>query len=544
MLGGCGPTSGPDGARPSKDAPRLLEALGGLHHPIETKSPLAQRYFDQGLALVFGFNHEAAIASFEEAARLDRDCAMCVWGIGLALGPNINLPIGPKASERAYRETQRALKRLPKSDPSDTSERGRRERAYIEALAKRYSKTVLEDRAPLDLAYADAMRALALADPSDLTAATLFAESLMDLSPWNYWTPKGEPQGFTQEMTETLERVLEVDPKHIGANHYYIHAVEEFYPERGEAAADRLGSLAPDAGHLVHMPSHIYWRLGRYEDATEINRRAAAADEQFFSWCRPGAFYQAAYYPHNLHFLWAAAATEGRSDLALMTARKLAAATRPALSEMPLVQEFVAIPLLTLARFGRWDALLAEKKPADEETYVSGIWHYTHGLAQVRTGALEAAQASLAAIEGIAQTDTAESLMLAGGSSSAQTLLGIAAAHLKGELALERGESAEAVRALQKATELHDELPYMEPPPWYAPPRQALGVALLADGRAEEAEKVYRQDLAQYPKNGWSLLGLSQSLRAQELESQARWARKGFENAWARADLQLKQSRF
>lgn len=533
----CGPDRGPGRDAPAEidPAPRLSEAYGARSHPIETDSPRAQRYFEQGLALVFGFNHEAAIESFEEALRLDPDCGMCRWGIALALGPNINRPMGPDAARRARRESQLALAQTAP---------GTRDRAYAEALAVRYAEEPLEDRSALDRAYADAMRALSAADPDDVDAAVLFAESLMDLYPWNYYTDDGTPREFTPEILATLESVLERAPDHVGANHYYIHAVEEFSPERGEIAADRLAELAPEAGHLVHMPSHIYWRVGRYEDAADINQRAAAVDEQFFAWCGGGPFYRAAYYPHNVHFLWAAAATEGRRELALTTARKLAAVTRPALAEAPLVQEFVAIPMFTMARFGMWDALLGEPRPSDEHVYVLGVWHYTRALARIRRDGPDAAAEASRGLDAAIADPRAAELMLAGGTSSARDLLEIAREHLDAERALARGDTSAGLAAYERAVSRHDALPYMEPPPWYAPPRQALGAVLLELGRAEDAEAAYRADLAQYPKNGWSLLGLAQSLEAQGEDAKAAWARQGHARAWARADVRLERTRF
>jgi tetratricopeptide (TPR) repeat protein len=534
----------PAGLNPNADTsaspPRLLDELGAQTHPISTRDSLAQDYFDQGLVLTFGFNHEAAIRSFEEALRIDPDCAMCHWGIALALGPNINAPMGPAAAARAYVEIQRAL--ALSSGPSAAARTMPRERAYIEALATRYADPAPADRSGLDRAYADAMRTLYRADPTDVDAATLFAESLMDLYPWAYWTAEGEPREFTAEIVATLEGVMEASPQHVGANHYYIHAVEQFQPEKGEAAADRLAPLTPDAGHLVHMPSHIYWRIGRYEDATEINQRAAESDERFFAWCRAGAFYRAAYYPHNLHFLWAAASAEGRRDLALMTARKLAATTRPGLAEFPFMQEFIATPTLTLARFGMWDALLAEPRPAENEVYLLGVWSYARGLAQVRTGAYAEARQSIGELRAAAEDEAAAALMLAGGTTSAAKLLSIGLAHLEGELAMAEARSDEAIAALEVATGIHDGLAYMEPPPWYAPPRQFLGSMLLVEGRFADAEAVYRIDLQQYPKNGWSLLGLAQSLEAQGDATKAAWAQQGFEAAWARADVELERS--
>ncbi len=518
------------------ERPRLLESLGDLTHPVSTWNPEAQRYFDQGLILTFGFNHEAAVRSFAEAARLDPACAMCFWGIALALGPNINAPMGPEAGRRAYAALQQAQALAAEASP--------REQAYIAALAPRYAAEPPSDRAALDRAYAEAMAELHGADPTDVDAATLYAEALMDLSPWDYWTEDAEPREHTEEVLRLLEAVLEQDPNHVGANHYYIHAVEKHFPERAEAAADRLGRLAPDVGHLVHMPSHIYWRLGRYEDATEVNIRASAADEAFFSWCRGGAFYSAVYYPHNLHFLWAAAAAEGRSNLALTTARRLAGASADRVGTFPFVQEFLSIPMLSLARFGQWDALLAEPSPPADQIYLKGIWHYTRGLAFARTGDLEAAAREQAALDSLAAAPAARQLVLAGGTASASTLLSIGAEHLEGELAAAHGRTREAVDALERAVAIQDGLAYMEPPPWYFPTRQALGAVLLDAGRAADAESVYRKDLEQYPRNGWSLFGLAQSLRAQGREAQLAWARQGFEEAWARADVKLSASRF
>ena len=515
-------------------APALLEGLPAMTHPITTNDPLAQRYFDQGLMLMYGFNHEAAIRSFEEALRLDPDCAMCRWGVAFALGPNINRPMGPEAEVQAQEQAQLAL--------AAATNASARERAYIEALALRYADPPPESRAALDLAFAEAMRDVHQADPSDVDAATLFAESLMDLYPWNYWTSEGEPRAYTAELLAVLEAVLEQAPDHVGANHLYIHAVEEFFPEKGVPAADRLNGQAPDAGHLVHMPSHIYWRVGRYEEAAEINQRASAADERYFAWCGPDAFYRAAYYPHNVHFLWAAAMAEGRAELAIMTSRKLAASTREMLVEMPFTQEFVATPMFTLARFGQWDAVLGEPIPDDAHVYLVGVSAYTRGLAQVRTGQLDAADASMAQLVAQVQRPELETLVLAGGTSSARSLLAIGQAHLEGEIASARGDDAAALEALERAVTLHDAIPYMEPPPWYASPRLALGAQLLEMDRAAAAADVYRADLDAYPQNGWALFGLARSLDQAGKPAEAEWAMTGFENAWARADAPLERS--
>lgn len=542
LLSACLPQSQPPPIAPSlkeiRPTPRLLENLGEQTHPISTTSPLAQRYFNQGLILVFGFNHEAAIKSFEAALHLDPECGLCHWGIALSMGPNINRPMGPNAAIRAYAESRRAL---------DLTRRGGhpREIAYAEALSTRYANPAPEDRRSLDLDYANAMRALSAGDPSDDDAAILFAESLMNLYPWAYWTSDGAPREFTQEIVDHLEAVLARNPEHVGANHYYIHAIEEHFPERGVAAADRLGTLAEDAGHLVHMPSHIYWRVGRYEDAAEINQRASAADEQFFAWCRGGgAFYRTAYYPHNVHFLWAAAATEGQRDLALMTARKLESIAKPNLAEAPMLQEMAVLPILTMARFGLWDSILGEPLPASDAIYLYGISHYARGLAFIRTGQPELARSARTNLARAASDDRSEALILAGGTSSAQALLKVAIAHLDSEIAGGHGKLDEAVDFLRDATILHDALPYMEPPPWYAPPRQALGALLLDLGKAKEAEAVYLADLKEFPKNGWSLFGLSRALEAKGDMARAEWAQKGFEQAWGRADVELTRSSF
>jgi tetratricopeptide (TPR) repeat protein len=536
MALACAPGGSPDAPAPSSDTPRLFENLGDLHHPITTSSDLAQRYFDQGLVLAFGFNHEAAERSFDAALEADPSCAMCAWGKALVLGPNINMPMGPEAERRAFAATQHALE-LAKG----ASER---EQAYIFALATRYVEEPREDRSELDRAYASAMRAVHQDDPTDVDAATLYAESLMDLSPWDYWTEDLQPRPHTKEALAALEAVLEAAPDHVGANHYYIHAVELPYPERAVPAAERLGDLAPDAGHLVHMPSHIFWRVGRYEEAMEINRRAAAADEQFFATCRGGPLYRSLYYPHNVHFLWAAAAAEGRSDIALSAARKLESVTREGMDEAEFLQEFVAIPSLTLARFGRWDALLGTPAPADGRVYLTGVWHYTRGLALLRTGRTDEAVAELDALATVASRPEAGELALSGGVASAATLLDVARLHLAGEIAAASGDTSAAVAALEEAVSTQDSIPYMEPPPFYFPTRQALGAVLLDADRAAEAEAVYRTDLEHYPSNGWSLFGLAESLRRQGDPAKADWARKGFETAWARADVKLEASRF
>lgn len=520
----------------ASERPTLLDDVAGTHFPVTTASARAQRYVDQGLFQAYGFNHEAAERSFREAARLDPGCAMCFWGVALVLGPNINAPMGPDAARAAWAALQEAEARLDGATA--------RERAYVEALAARYAAEPQADRTALDRAYAEAMGGVHRAHPDDVHAAVLYAEALMDTMPWDYWVDAETPREDTTEVLALLEGVLERDRDHVGANHYLIHTVEKHYPERAVPAAERLSELDPEAGHLVHMPSHIYWRVGRYEDALEVNRRAAAEDEAFFATCRAGPFYRAAYYPHNLHFLWAAAAAEGRADLALSTARRLEAAVEPELEAFPFVEEFLSIPPLTLARFGRWDAILGSAPPDPEHTYLVGIDHYVRGLARVRTGRPEEAARDLDALRGVAAREAAQGLILAGATASAAELLAIGEAHLEGELLAARGETPDAIAALERGVARQDALVYMEPPPWYFPLRQALGAVLLDAEQPAEAERVYREDLAQHPSNGWSLHGLAASLRAQDKEAEADWAAQGFQRAWANADVVLESSRF
>jgi tetratricopeptide (TPR) repeat protein len=386
------------------------------------------------------------------------------------------------------------------------------------------------------------MREVVRRHPDDLDVATLFAESLMDLNPWKHWTPEGEPVAETPEIVATLESVLERHANHPGAIHLYIHAVEASpHPEKAEAAADRLRFLVPAAGHLVHMPSHIYIRVGRYADAFDLNERAAAADESFLAWCRSPGLYRALYYPHNLHFIWSAASFDGRRDAALAAARKLVAQIPPAYEEFPFLEDFVPTPTFTMLRFGMWDAVLAEPAPPATLRYATGIHHYARGLARLRLGDSTGAAEELRTLDAIAAEPALEKLMFFGGSAAQN--LHIASRQLAGEVAAARRDWEAAVAHLEEAVRLQDALAYTEPPPWYLPERQVLGAVLLDAGRAKEAEAVYRRDLEIHPRNGWSLFGLARSLEAQG-SADAEWAEQGFAHAWVRSDVTLEASRF
>jgi tetratricopeptide (TPR) repeat protein len=506
-------------------APRLA-GLGPHHHPITTASPEAQRFFDQGLILSFGFNHREAARSFRQAQALDPACAMCYWGEALVLGPNINAGMDAADNPRAYEAVQRALVLAGKVSAP--------ERAYIEALAKRYAKAPPDDRSPLDRAYAEATGEVARRFPEDTDAASLYAEALMDTMPWAYWEADGTPKPATVTLLATLERVLAAAPDHPLANHLYIHAVEKVHPERGVAAADRLGDLVPGAGHLVHMPGHIYIRVGRYADAVAANEKAVLADNAYIAQCHAQGLYPVAYVPHNHHFLAAAASFIGDKEKALAASLHIRDHQDTKLMRQPgyaTLQHYWSMPYFAWVRFGQWDALLPEPAPAEDLIYPNGIWNYARGLAQIRTGDLDGAAASLQRLTAIADDPEMAATRLWEINTMAQ-ILGIAREVLSGELALARGASGEAIQHLQTAVRLEDALTYVEPSDWCVPARHNLGAALLASGRAPAAEAVYRKDLEVYPANGWSLAGLAQSLRAQGKTAEADQVHRRLAQVW------------
>lgn len=512
----------------------LLEGLSAHSMPITTASPLAQKYFDQGLRLTYAFNHPEAARAFEAAEKADPECAMCAWGIALALGPNINAPMDPNAVAPALVAVANAQARAAKASP--------REQAYIAAVAARYSAEKDADRAALDRAFADQMRALAKRYPDDPDAQTLTAEALMDLSPWDYWTKDGQPKAATEELVALLEGVIERDPNHPGANHYYIHAVEASRePGRALPSAKRLETLATSAGHLVHMSAHTYMRVGHYAAASLANERGAKADEEYMAWCRSGGPYVAAYYPHNLHFLWASETMEGRSAAAIATARKLQPRlTAEAIAGFPPAEEYVPVMYYALLRFGKLDEMLAEPAPLEGQRYTNGMWHYARGMAFAGKGQLDDARAEHAKLDAAAAEPATQALVFP--AATAATLLELASQVLTAEIAEREGKHADALAALETAKGLEYGLNYTEPPPWYLPVRQIQGSTLLAMGEPAKAEVAFREDLVIYPENGWALFGLTESLRAQGKPADDEQRR--FEAAWTAADIKLEKPRF
>lgn len=493
----------------------LYQDLGTHHDPITTSLPVVQRYFDQGLRLYYAFNHQEAIRSFEEGARLDPDCAMCYWGIALSHGPNINAPMDAAAGRLASAALQQALTHENKVSA--------RERALIRALATRYATEPPADRDELDAAYSRAMAEVVRRFPDDRDARTLYAESLMDLSPWDYWTSDGIPKPNTTELLSQLEHVLAIDPNHPGANHFYIHAVEAVQPERAIEAAERLAGLMPGAGHLVHMPGHIYIRVGRYEDAITANEHAVHADETYIRDQGPAAgIYVLGYYPHNYDFLAFAASMIGRDKQAIAAADTIASLVPKDLLHEPgmaFLQHHLTRYLQMRVRFGRWDELLKADAPAEDLPHARAIWLYAHGRALAARGHLKAAGEALTQLRAIAQDPRMMSLRLEFNTSGA--VLGIAGEVLAGHIAAAKGDLPRAIDQLREAARREDALVYGEPPEWTVPVRQELGALLLKAGRPDDAERVFREDLKRFPKNLWSQQGLVETLRSLNRETEA-----------------------
>lgn len=525
--------AGHDAAMADPDAAvPLFTGLGEHRFPITTDSDMAQRYFDQGLMFIYGFNHFEAVRAFQESVRHDPECALCFWGVALAQGPHINAPMMPEAVAPAFEALQRAQALAVRSSE--------REQAYIEALGVRYEAEPPADRTPLDRAYADAMGDLVAAYPDDLDAATLYAEALMNLVPWNYWDEKGAPRTETEVLVATLESVLERDPAHPGATHYYIHAMENSpYPERAEAAADRLRELNISIGHMIHMPSHIYAQVGRWHDASQVNVGAIDDDRSYLAEHEVQGLVPLLYHPHNLHFLAWTAGMEGRNAIAYRAATELVVATPvEQAASLPFLYNFLAMPALSLVRFGQWEAILDSPAPAAEAPFLAGIDHYARGRAYAALDQQAAAEEAAAQLSALVESEEGQALEMPEAFFPGASILTIADRLLQAELALRQGEAESAVALLEEAVSRQDALPYFEPPYWFASARLELGRTLLELERAEEAEAVYREDLDEYPHNGWALFGLAESLRAQGRDEDAEKVAARAEVAWQYADIE------
>ena len=515
-------------------AATLMQGFGdNHHHPVTTSNEAAQRFFDQGLRLIYGFNHDEAAKAFRRATELDPNMAMAYWGVALAVGPNYNLPVDPEREKIAYDSIQKALSLAPKASAV--------ERAYIEALAKRYTNAPNPDYRSLAIAYKDAMRAVLERYPDDLDAATLYAESIMNLNPWKLWNKDGTPWEGTLEAIRVLESVMQRDPEHIGANHYYIHAVEaSSNPARGLAAANRLASLAPSSGHLVHMPAHIYIRTGDYRAARQTNVDAAKADEAYIRASNTAGIYPLMYYSHNLHFIASAAMMEGRFADARDAADRLVRNVSPHLKDMPALETFTLMPVAVLLRFEKWDDILKIPQPDAAMKASNAMWHYARGMALASQDRVTEANKEAQQLASALQATPPDAIWAMPFNNKTKDLLTIANHVLAGKIAMAKQDTTRAVDEYQRAVMVEDSLNYGEPPDWYFPVREALGTALLARGDYKRAEEVFRADLQQHPRNGRSLFGLSQSLKAQGRNDDDAFVQRQFEVAWKDADTPLK----
>ncbi len=521
------------GAAAGETPARLIENLGGFRFPVSTASAEAQKFFDQGAILLYGFNHDEAVRSFKRAAELDPTLAMAHWGVAMAVGPNYNeTRISPERMKAAYEAVQKGLSLSAKAPEH--------ERAYLEALAKRYSADAAADQAKLWVAYRDAMREVARRYPDDLDAATLWADAAMIINAWKLWSPQGVPAEGTEEIVAALEAIIRRDPTHIGAHHLYIHAVEAApYPERALPSADLLAKLTPAAGHLVHMPAHTYMRTGDYERAAQNNEWAAQADRDYFKQFGQQGVYQLGYYSHNLHFLAAAHSMQGRYADAVRAAALLEENVNIFIKEIPGLESFLPTGVLIMTRFNRWDDVLKTKEPRAETPITRTLWHWGRGMALAATGRTQEAEAEQKAFLAFAQAIPPETSY--GSQNTARAVLKIAENFLNARLARAKNDKKGAIEFLRKAVEAEDALAYDEPPGWYHPmSRESLGGALMLDGQYAEAEKVFREDLLHNRRNGRSLFGLAESLKAQGKQREAELVRREFERAWKNADTRLR----
>lgn len=530
----CAPSFDPDIWKKG-DAP-LLKGLGSVHYKVNTRSAKAQKFFNQGLALTYGFNHGEAYRSFKTALKHDSTCAMAYWGIAMVLGPNYNAPLNPASLADINDAIDKAVKYSKGASP--------KEKALIHTMTKRFPREEVKDMTPYYEAYAQALKEAHESFPKDMDIATIYADALMNLHPWNLWLKDGNPQPWTPEIVALIEKILQKIPDHPGAMHYYIHATEA--SNKAEVAlpyADKLRTAMPAAGHMVHMPSHTYIRTGHYHKGVVANEKASLADSVYIAQCRAEGFYPLVLYPHNIHFLAACAFLEGSSQKALDAARMVSRkADRKYLADMAGVQHFYIIPLYVMVHLGRWDEILQEPEPGKSLKYPTAIWHYARGMALAAKGNKTAAEQELKTIQEMLADGSLKDLSI-WDVNTIMDLVQIAAYSLEGELAGYNGDYATAEDRLTKAIEIEDKLAYTEPPDWFFSVRLSLGHWLVKGKKYAEAEKVYEKDLETFKENGWALKGLFNSLKGQGKEAEALAVSKRFNEAWKYADMKIESSR-
>jgi tetratricopeptide (TPR) repeat protein len=511
----------------------MMTGLGDSHHPVSTKNAAAQGFFDQGLRLIYAFNHDEAARSFQKAVELDPKLAMAYWGIAEAVGPNYNDP----ASEDRFRQAHEAIQKAVELSGSASDA----ERDYIFAMAKRFPEDPKSDRQKAVEEYRDAMREVVKNYPDDLDAATLFAESGMVLHPWGLWHKDGTPEEGTEEIVATLESVIKRDPNHMGALHYYIHTVEASNsPERALAAANRLAALAPAAGHIVHMPAHVYIRTGDYAAAAKTNEAAAAADRAYIQKSGVQGIYPMMYYSHNLHFIAMCSAMDGDYAESHKAAEMLATHAGPGVKDMPMLEGFMTIPMAVNVRFHKWDAILAMKPPPAEMQATTGFWHFAHGMALAGKGRVDEAEAEYKVVAEAEKATSPDAIFVMPVNNKTKDILKIAENVLGAQVALAKKDNAAAVSMLREAVAVQDTLKYNEPQDWFYPVRESLGGMLLMSGDAKGAEQVFRDDLAKNLRNPRSLFGLHQALKAQDRNSDAWFVEQEFRKAWKGGAEELK----
>jgi tetratricopeptide (TPR) repeat protein len=511
----------------------LMPGLGDLHHPVSTTNQQAQQFFDQGLRLIYAFNHDEAARSFQRAAELDPKLAIAYWGVAEAVGPNYNDPASDDRFVMAHQAIQKAVDLSTNASPA--------EQAYIQAMALRFPADTKTDRRQAAEAYHHAMREVAKKFPDDLDAATLFAESGMDLHPWGLWHHDGTPEAGTEEIAATLESVIKRDPNHMGAVHYYIHTMEASpSPERALAGANKLAAMAPGAGHLVHMPAHVYIRTGDYASAVKTNEEAAAVDRAYIHASGAQGLYPMMYYSHNLHFIAMCSAMNGDYGEAQKNGAMLAAHVGPHVKEMPPLEGFMTIPIAVDVRFHKWNEILTMPQPNADLKVQTVFWHFARGLALAANGKTNEAETEHKAVAD-AEANTPEDAQFSMPvKNKAKDVLKIARDVLGAKIALAKKDNAGAIALLQNAVAMQDSLKYSEPEDWFFPVRESLGAALLMNGDAASAEKAFREDLDRHPRNPRSLFGLEQALKAQKRDYDATFVQKQFEASWKGGGEQLK----